>query len=105
MTIVKFPAQRIDRNEPVVPRKKRRKRNIIEKMIREIEPAMRLFPHVHGVMPADLAQIDKRLLETHANQFRSAAVAARRIASLFDYCAYWLETGRFRFMGIEEGET
>jgi hypothetical protein len=55
---------------------------------------MRLFPHVHGAMPADLAQIDKRLSEAYANQFRSAAVTTRHIASLFDYCAYWLETGR-----------
>jgi hypothetical protein len=53
MKVLKFPAQRIIRNEPAVPRKKRRKRNIIETMIREIEPAMRLFPHVHGAPPAD----------------------------------------------------
>jgi hypothetical protein len=62
MKVLKFPAQRINRKEPAVP-KKRRKRNIIEKMIRKLEPAMRVFPHMHGALPADLAQIDKRLLE------------------------------------------
>lgn len=86
MKVLKFPAQRSI--QPAVPTKQRRK------MIREIEPAMRLFPHVHGAAAADLAQIDKRLAEAYAKQFRRAAVTARRVAFLFDYCAYWIETGR-----------
>jgi hypothetical protein len=85
----------VPRNEPTVPvKKKRRRRQIIEKMICELEPATRLFPHVHGGSAADLKQIDKRLADAYVDQFRSAAVKAKHIASLFDYCVYWLETVR-----------